>query len=226
MGWFWPDAQPNADKNSSDPFHRLDPQVREFLLRESPLKPAPAPTNTSTTSTTTAPKPADPTTPEADPRTATAPTPSKYGDRYADIWAQYQPPSTQDAAKSASEQLTDIIKAYQWRKGAIGRAALENCANEQWALHDCYRNGTFAERMTACSGKSRRLNECYVSQANFLRAMGYMSDYSRDPAVDERIQMHADKLYQEQVKQDEMAAAAKKEPFISDPPSSEEEKSL
>lgn len=59
-----------------------------------------------------------------------------------------------------------------------------------------------------------------------MRAMGYMSDYSRDPAVDERIQMHADKLYQEQVKQDEMAAAAKKEPFISDPPSSEEEKSL
>lgn len=59
-----------------------------------------------------------------------------------------------------------------------------------------------------------------------MRAMGYMSDYSRDPAVDERIQMHADKLYQEQVKQDEMAAAAKKEPFISDPPPPSEEKSL
>ncbi|KAI5851320.1 hypothetical protein DFP73DRAFT_610325 [Morchella snyderi] len=219
MGWFWPDAPPNAAQSSSDPFHRLDPQVREFLLRESPLKPAPPPTSTTTPTPPTPPTPTPPTTaPEPD-----AQTPSRYGDRYADIWAQYQPPAAHDAAKSSSEQLTDIIKAYQWRKGAIGRAALENCADEQWALHDCYRNGSFAERMTACAAKSRRLNECYVSQANFLRAMGYMSDYSRDPAVDERIQMHADKLYQEQARQDEAAAAAKKEPgppFAPDAPPS------
>ena len=31
-----------------------------------------------------------------------------------------------------------------------------------------------------------------------MKALGYMNDAARDPAVDERIQMHADKLYREQ----------------------------
>lgn len=37
-----------------------------------------------------------------------------------------------------------------------------------------------------------------------------MSDFSRSPETDERIQMHADKLYQERLRQDEAAAAEKK----------------
>lgn len=32
--------------------------------------------------------------------------------------------------------------------------------------------------------------------------MGYMIDWKRDPTIDEDIQMHADKLYREQVKKD------------------------
>jgi len=37
-----------------------------------------------------------------------------------------------------------------------------------------------------------------------------MSDFARSSEVDERIQMHADKLYQEQVRQDELAEEEKK----------------
>lgn len=48
-----------------------------------------------------------------------------------------------------------------------------------------------------------------------------MSDYSRDPEVDEKIQMHADRLYQEQVAQDEAAKTSKptfSEVTFSNPP--------
>lgn len=37
-----------------------------------------------------------------------------------------------------------------------------------------------------------------------------MSDFARSSDVDERIQMHADKLYQEQVRQDELAEEEKR----------------
>lgn len=45
-----------------------------------------------------------------------------------------------------------------------------------------------------------------------------MSDFSRDPQVDEKIQMHADKLYIEQKRQDEEAAGKSSEGTLSDPP--------
>jgi hypothetical protein len=32
----------------------------------------------------------------------------------------------------------------------------------------------------------------------FLRTLGYMSDMARDPQTEEKIQMHADKLYRKQ----------------------------
>lgn len=47
-----------------------------------------------------------------------------------------------------------------------------------------------------------------------------MSDFTRDPVVDEKIQMHADKLYQEQLAQDKAAKEASKsssEITLSDP---------
>lgn len=154
MGWFWNDSA--ASGPAKDPFHRLNPDVREFLLRESPLKPAPAPAPTPTASTAAEPTLSSPSQPT---------TPSKYGNRYADIWEQYRSPHAQEATRSAQEQLSDIIQAYKWRKGAIGRAALENCADQQTALYNCYQNGTVRERMTTCSAYNHKLQNCYMTQA-------------------------------------------------------------
>lgn len=44
-----------------------------------------------------------------------------------------------------------------------------------------------------------------TSLQKLLRTLGYMSDFARAPDVDERIQMHADKMYREE---EEAAAAA------------------
>lgn len=41
----------------------------------------------------------------------------------------------------------------------------------------------------------------------FLKQLGYLSDVNRDPVVDEKIQMHADKLYRMQVKREEQIEA-------------------
>lgn len=151
MGWFWNDST-TSGSSTKDPFHRLNPDVREFLLRESPLKPAPAPTPAPTSTT-------------AEPTSEHPTTPSKYGDRYADIWEQYRSPHEQETARSAQEQLSDIIQAYKWRKGAIGRAALENCADQQSALYTCYQHGGVRDRFTTCSAYSHKLQDCYMTQA-------------------------------------------------------------
>ena len=44
-----------------------------------------------------------------------------------------------------------------------------------------------------------------------MKALGYLSDPLRDPVVDEKIQMHADKLYQQQLAQDEAAKKGRKD---------------
>lgn len=161
MGWFW-NTSTAADK---DPFHRLNPEVREFLLRESPLKLAPAPTTD------------DVAPPSSDPSSAAAPTPSKYGDRYADIWAQYRTPQAEETARSSQEQLADIIQAYKWRKGAIGRAALENCADQQAALYHCYQHGSVREKMTTCSADNHSLQNCYTAQTVRFSFFSFFQDW-------------------------------------------------
>ena len=43
MGWLWGSAKDNASEN--DPFRDMDPSLKEFLIKESPVKytPTPAP---------------------------------------------------------------------------------------------------------------------------------------------------------------------------------------
>ncbi|KAG0636191.1 hypothetical protein HOY80DRAFT_1011419 [Tuber brumale] len=207
MGWFWGSSSSKDTDGPSDPLSHLDPALRDFLLKESPLKPSsPPPPPPSSKSTPTPTAPETPETPTRDPRTIN----SSYGDRYADIWAQYTPQGITQASKSSQEQLADILQAYKYRKSLIARAALENCVNEQSALHECYRHGSFTQKARGCGGEKGRLQDCYTTQTKFLQAMGYMSDFARPAEVDERIQMHADKLYQEQVRQDELAEEDKR----------------
>lgn len=66
-----------------------------------------------------------------------------------------------------------------------------------------------------CNAESRRFNRCYDVQSKFLKALGYLTLDARSPDEDEKIQMHADKLYQQMLQQEaaiEKAEAEGKEP--------------
>lgn len=170
MGWFWK-SKDDGGGGSSDPLANLDPNLRAFLLKESPLKPSPAtsrPSSSSSSSSVKSPVPPPDTSPSAREEEGRGANPrtrhSKYGDRYADIWEQYTPQGVTEASKSSQEQLADILQAYKYRKTLIGRAALENCSSEQHALLDCYNNAGIVKKMMACNGENRKLQDCYFTQ--------------------------------------------------------------
>ena len=58
------------------------------------------------------------------------------------------------------------------------------------------------------------MDECYSTQLKFLQALGYMSDFSRPAEIDEKIQMHADRLYQEQVAEDKFLEKAYRKRWV------------
>ncbi|KAH0396465.1 hypothetical protein KCU89_g9279, partial [Aureobasidium melanogenum] len=127
-----------------------------------------------------------------------APPQSLFQDgRYAHLWKNYRPQEEiEQASRSESEQLADVIDTYNDRKARVARAALENCALEQWAEHECFEAGGIRAKLYLCKEETRSFNRCYSMQARFLKALGYMS-MQRTADQEERIQMHADKLYHE-----------------------------
>ncbi|KAF8242863.1 hypothetical protein K440DRAFT_522554, partial [Wilcoxina mikolae CBS 423.85] len=201
MGWFWNSDGDGDGKDGKpkDTFSHLRPEVREFLEREAPRKPS----RNQVPPAGTAPTPQEKA--EFDPTSY-----SKYGKKYADIWAQYRPLSDIEAeTRTPAMAVNDVYQSYNDRKSAIGRAAMENCVFEQAAVSECYSSGGL-KKFTGCREESRTLNSCFKSQQAFLRTLGYMSDLARDPMVDEKIQMHADRLYREQYqKEKEMEENAK-----------------
>lgn len=247
MGWFWGPSDSDNDNKSKDPLRDLDPSLRDFLKKESPVKyndsNPPAPTRIIEAT----PKPADTTSsvPSAAEEEPKVPSQSLFPDgRYAHLWKSYESKeAVENASKSDQEKITDVLEGYKYRKAEIGRAALENCANEQWAVNDCFRNGSWGSRMTMCRDENRKLERCYMVQAvcrmcsgtlvyadlvqKFLKALGYLSTLDRTDDVDERIQMHADTLYHRMLDQEEAVEAAKAEgrpiptfkPILTKPPS-------
>lgn len=93
---------------------------------------------------------------------------------------------------------------------------MENCALEYMEQFECFRNPkTWWSLGTMCNAESRRFNRCYDVQSKFLKALGYLTLDARSPDEDEKIQMHADKLYQQMLQQEaaiEKAEAEGKEP--------------
>jgi hypothetical protein len=129
MGWI--SSILGTDK-SADPLAKLDPSLRDFLEKESPLKyPANHPTNPTEAvqqpSNTNA---AVADTPEQKP---VAPSASLYKDgRYAHLWKNYRPLAEIEAETASDhDKLMGVLEAYKERKEAIGKAALENCAEYQ-----------------------------------------------------------------------------------------------
>lgn len=216
MGWFW-----GSDSGKDDPYQKLDPKLREFLDKESPLKyehlkPEPRePVSEDAASNEYRSQlglsePAHVLSKKESGSTSSVPPESLYQDgRYADIWKNYTPlQQIEQSQRSDQDRLADVIDAFNERKAQIGRAAVENCVFEQLAEHDCFDKGGFYARMTMCRTETRTFNRCYTMQSRFLKALGYLS-MNRTPEEEEKIQMHADKLYQEMMHREKLTEEAK-----------------
>ena len=208
MGWFWGSADKPSDP-TKDPLRDLSPDLQAFLKKESPVKYEP---------TATPPQPAQEAaqTPAAAPEPKSAEPPLVYKDgRYKDLWKTYQPQSQIEAeTKSDSEKISDVLAGYKMRKAEIGRAALENCALEQWEVNECFQNGGVKARLTMCKEQNRSLERCVTMQQRFLKALGYLSQFDNSEEGklrDEKIQMHADRLYHQMLDQEAAVAKAKEE---------------
>ncbi|KAI9767103.1 MAG: hypothetical protein M1840_005892 [Geoglossum simile] len=219
MGWFWGSSDEQGTDSSRDAVGKLDPSLRDFLQKESatnynPSKPPPTENSESYTDQPSSPRHKQPEA--ADPSDASAPLvppQSLYADgRYAHIWKTYKPLSEiENSQKTEQDKLLDVLESHKYRKAEIGRAALENCAFEQWEVNDCFRSGSWVSRMTMCRKENHKLDRCYTMQAKFLKALGYLSNFERAPEVDEQIQMHADKLYHQMLDQEAAIERAKAE---------------
>jgi hypothetical protein len=155
MGWFW-NSSPGSDASSkpADAFSHLSPEVRDFLEREAPIKPS--------HHSTSSPPPAPPSSPPAfDPTKY-----SKYGSKYADIWAQYKPLSVvENEARTPSMAISDVYESYRVRKAAVGKAAMENCVFENAALVECWGGGGgSAKLLRGCGAEHKKLDRCFMNQ--------------------------------------------------------------
>ncbi|KAI0178866.1 hypothetical protein GGR52DRAFT_533876 [Hypoxylon sp. FL1284] len=217
MGWW--DSLWASSSSGDDPLRKLDPKLREFLERESPVK-----YNTAQASKESA---------EEERKRGQAakeeeerkqkeqqqqqqrlvPRESQFQDgRYAHLWKTYRPLGEIEAeTKSDHERLMDVLEGYKERKSQIGKAALENCALEQVDWRQCMANPSMTERITMCRDQIKKFEKCYMTQTRLLKALGYLSTYDRSPEAEEDIQLHADTLYHRMLSQEAEVAAARQE---------------
>ncbi|KAI1137169.1 hypothetical protein F5Y05DRAFT_388362 [Hypoxylon sp. FL0543] len=210
MGW-WDSLW--SSSSGDDPLRKLDPKLREFLERESPVKYSAAQQQQDPAKEEKRASAAKAEAAEGQPERPVVPRESQFQDgRYAHLWKTYRPLAEIEAeTKSEHEKLMDVLEAYKERKNQIGKAALENCALEQLDWRQCMMNPSFSERMTMCREQVKKFERCYMMQTRLLKALGYLSTYDRSPDVEEDIQLHADTLYQRMLSQEAEIAAAKKE---------------
>jgi hypothetical protein len=177
MGWLWGSSDVKSDKpaSSQDPLRDLDPGLRDFLKKESPVKYEP--THSSAPSESKPVKATHEANPSssgvvAEDEESKVPSASLYKDgRYAHLWATYKPQSELESeAKSDAEKINDVLEGYKYRKAEIGRAALENCALEQDDVNECYRNGGVWSKLTMCKKENMCLERCYTMQAVCIRS--------------------------------------------------------
>ncbi|KAI9796749.1 MAG: hypothetical protein M1833_005989 [Piccolia ochrophora] len=229
MGWFWgtPDSSPK------DSTSNLDPSLRSFLSSASPSKyrsstsaaSEPQYKYTAQLGLTDQPDPFEPrpaTTTDAHGNHPTVADQTQFPDgRYAHLWRTYRPlDEIENETKTEQERLQDVIEGYKERKSQISRAALENCAEEQMDVNECFRSGSWSARFTMCRAENRKFSSCYTMQAKFLKALGYLSIFDRPSHIDEAIQMHADTLYHRLLDQEAAIASARSQglPTPSFPP--------
>ena len=226
MGWFW-DAKSN-NGSSDDAYSKLDTGLKDFLDKESPTPQSSHPLPRSKEVPRSADgastqyrsqlgiKGADTPTAApgqfADTEKSIVPRESLFQDgRYAHLWKNYRTlESIETTGMTDQDKMANIVDQYRDRKAAIGRAALENCVMEQLVEKDCYLHGGFRKKtMGMCRAENKEFNRCYMMQSRFLKALGYLSTTLPTVGEDERIQMHADKLFHEMLAREKAIAEAK-----------------
>lgn len=192
MGWLGGWFGSSSSSDESDPLGKLDPKLREFLARESPVKyttqqeqeqqqqqrqqpqgttpaqkaPVPTATTTKVLATKQAQKEYQQEQQQQTEKPA-VPQASLYQDgRYAHLWKTYRPQyEIENETKTDHEKLMDVLEGFKERKAMIGKAALENCAEEQYDWSNCMKNGSWAERATMCRDTVRKFERCYNMQS-------------------------------------------------------------
>lgn len=158
MGWFW--GPSDNDQGEKDPLRNLDPSLREFLKKESPIKyqTSPSPPTQSKSKAESV---------NIEKEKSKPPPPYVFKDgRYDYLWKSYQSPEEVDRhMKSDQEKIDEILEGFKYRKAEIGKAALENCALEQVALSDCWTNGSAKARLTLCREENKAFNRCHTMQS-------------------------------------------------------------
>lgn len=205
MGWLW--------GSGDGPTEKLDQSLQDFLKKEAPTGPKPSlpsapkekPAETSNTTSTES---------QAAPERPAAPPQSQFQDgRYAELWKNYTPQNIiDDRGKNEQDKLRDLMDAYNDRRASVGRAATENCAVEYMAQFECFqRPKDWYSLSTLCRTEARRFTRCHEVQSKFLKALGYLTMDERSQEDGEKIQMHADKLYQQMLRQEAEIEKAEKE---------------
>lgn len=192
MSWFW------GKKSEQDPTKSLDSDLKQFLDSQQPKPYIPAPRSTNQETEPPIAKSDGPTQPDTKPEDRPLPKESLFQDgRYKDLWKTYVP--QRELVEVVSTPAERIMSAKKDRKASLSEAALENCAFEEELKRNCFSQGDainrIRARVTLCNRESKAFNRCFQLQAKFLQALGYQENPYTDPEVDERIQMHADKLY-------------------------------
>ena len=160
MGWLWGSKK----SDDGDPFRDLDPDLKDFLAKESPVKYKPAAPPPPPIQEPKFPQPLDESPHTSQPG---VPSQSLYQDgRYAHLWKNYRPrEAVENELKSDQEKLMDVLEGYKERRAQIGRAAIESCVEEQMELHECYENGSMAEKMVLCRGQKKKFERCFSMQS-------------------------------------------------------------
>lgn len=186
MGW-WDSLWPSS-ASGDDPLQNLDPKLREFLEKESPVKynsSKNAPQSRASQQPTSESASLIPKSEAEGGRESSdkpvVPAESQFQDgRYAHLWKSYRSlAEIESETKSDHERLMDVLEGYKERKAQIGRAALENCAIEQSEWRACMTNPTWSERMTLCRTQIKKFERCYMTQTVHLPASEMMHSHCR-----------------------------------------------
>ncbi|RMZ90882.1 hypothetical protein DV736_g1896, partial [Chaetothyriales sp. CBS 134916] len=192
LSWLW-----GGSKKADDPTASLDPGLKKVLddQKSGPYSPAAVTSQTTYHSTTTT-DTTDTAAPTDAPR---VPRESLFQDgRYAHLWKTYIPLADSELTASTQSPVSRIVAQKKERTSGINRAALENCAFEAQLQLNCLGLGagaTVRSKLNVCRDETKTYNRCLLLQSRFLQALGYMADLRATEEQEEKIQMHADKLY-------------------------------